>query len=127
IGSPVVQNPDILISMNRASLERFLPCLKKKGLLFFDSSLVNGVALRNTVTPVGVPATKIADTAGDTKAANMVMLGALIAKTGLLKISSFDILFSFPPVSARNKAAGINKNSLLEGIRYLENKKSCHC
>ena len=127
IGSPVVQTPDILIAMNRASLEKFQPSLKKEGLLFFDSSLINGVALRNAVIPVGVPATKIADTIGDTKAANMVMLGALIAETGLLKKASFDVLFSVPPASAGNKAAGINKNSLLEGMRYLENKKSSHC
>jgi len=127
IGSPVVQTPDILIAMNRASLEKFQPSLKKEGLLFFDSSLINGVALRNAVIPVGVPATKIADTIGDTKAANMVMLGALIAETGLLEKASFDALFSVPPASNGNKAAGINKNSLLEGMRYLENKKSSHC
>ena len=29
IGSPVVQTPDILIAMNRASLEKFQPSLKK--------------------------------------------------------------------------------------------------
>src|SRR4030066_1544991 len=39
IGSPVILNPDILIAMNSASLERFQPQLKKRGLLLFDSSL----------------------------------------------------------------------------------------
>jgi hypothetical protein len=41
IGSPVVLTPDILIAMNLASIERFSHQLKK-GLLFFDSSLISG-------------------------------------------------------------------------------------
>ncbi|RPI36343.1 MAG: 2-oxoacid:ferredoxin oxidoreductase subunit gamma, partial [Nitrospiraceae bacterium] len=96
IGSPVVLNPDILIAMNGASVERFQPRLKKKGLLFFDSSLINGAAFRSTVIAIGIPATKLADAVGNTRAANMVMLGALLAETGILKKSSFDRLFSFP-------------------------------
>ena len=127
IGSPVVLTPDILIAMNSASLERFQPRLKKKGLLFFDSSLINGVAFRDNIVPIGIPATKIADSLGNTKTANMVMLGALIAKTALLKKSSLEKLFASSPLSAKDKAAEINKNSILEGIRYFENKKSGHC
>ncbi|RPI35693.1 MAG: hypothetical protein EHM54_07595 [Nitrospiraceae bacterium] len=127
IGSPVVLNPDILIAMNEASVERFQPRLKKKGLLFFDSSLINGAAFRSTVIAIGIPATKLADAAGSTRAANMVMLGALLAETGILKKSSFDRLFSFPSAANGDRAAAINENSILEGIHYLENKKSCHC
>jgi hypothetical protein len=54
----------------------------------------------------------------------MVMLGGLIAVTALLKKTTLDRLFSSLYASAENKAAGINKNSILEGIKYLENKKS---
>lgn len=125
IGSPVVLNPDILIAMNSASLNKFQPRLKKKGILFFDSSLINGVPFRDNIIHVGIPATKIADTAGDVKAANMVMLGALIAQTGLLKKSSVDAI-SFSRKPARADAAEINSKSIIEGIKYLENKKSRH-
>lgn len=124
IGSPVVLAPDILIAMNRASIERFQPELKNKGLLFFDSSLINNIAFRDNIVPIGIPATKIADSMGNTKAANMVMLGGLIAVTAVLKKTTLDKLFSSSPAAAENKAAEINKNSLLEGINYLESKKS---
>lgn len=127
IGSPVVLTPDILIVMNRASLERFQPELKNKGLLFFDSSLINSFAFRDNIFPVAIPATKIADSLGNTKAANMVMLGGLIAVTAILKKTTLDKLFSSSPASAESKAAEINKNSILEGINYLENKKSRYC
>jgi len=124
IGSPVILHPDILIAMNSASIERFQPQLKKGGLLLFDSSLMNGVTLRGNIIHVGIPATKIADAAGDAKAANMVMLGALIAATDIFKKSSFEGLFSFSHAPAKNNAAEINKNAIMEGIEYLENKKS---
>lgn len=124
IGSPVILHPDILIAMNSSSIERFQPQLKKGGLLLFDSSLMNGVALRDNIIPIGIPATKIADAAGDVKAANMVILGGLIAATNILNKSSFDRLFSFSHAPAKNKATEINKNAIMEGIKYLENKKS---
>jgi 2-oxoglutarate ferredoxin oxidoreductase subunit gamma len=122
IGSPVVLTPDILIAMNRASVERFLPELKKKGLLLFDSSLIKDIAFSDNILPVGIPATKIADSMGNTRTANMVMLGGLIAVTAILKKKTLDKLFS--SAAAENKAAEININSILEGINYLENKKS---
>lgn len=124
IGSPVVLNPDILIVMNRTSLERFQPELKNKGLLLYDSSLINSIAFRNNISPVGIPATKVADSMGDTKSANMVLLGGLITLTGIIKMSTLEKLFSSSSASAENNAAKINKNSILEGINYLENKKS---
>lgn len=126
IGSPVVLTPDILIAMNRISAERFQAQLKKRGLLLFDSSLVNNVPFRENICPVGVPATKIAGSLGNTRAANMVMLGALIAETALVKKSSFDRLFSLTHAAGSN-AAAINKNLILEGMKYFENKKSCYC
>jgi Pyruvate/2-oxoacid:ferredoxin oxidoreductase gamma subunit len=124
IGSPVVLNPDVLIAMNRTSLERFQPYLKNNGQLFFDSSLISSVAFRDNVFPVGIPATKIADSMGDTRTANMVMLGGLIAATRVLKKSTLKKIFSFPAPSVDNRTAEVNKNSILEGIDYLENKKS---
>ena len=89
---------------------RLQPQLKKKGLLLFNSSLVNGVAFPDKIVSLSIPATNIADAVGEVKAVNLVMLCDLIAKTDVLKKSSFDILFSFPDrPSGDNKAADINK------------------
>ena len=85
IGSPVVTNPDILIVMNEASLKKFQAGLRQKGLLIFDSSLIKDPELRTDIEIVGVPATKIAHSIGNAKSANMVLLGAFIAKTRLLE------------------------------------------
>ncbi|MEC4676565.1 MAG: 2-oxoacid:acceptor oxidoreductase family protein, partial [Nitrospirota bacterium] len=97
IGSPIVRNPDILVTMNRPSYDKFQPGLIKKGILFLDSSLVKKPDFRRDIETVHVPATEIAGSSGSTRSANMVMLGALIARTGILKKTSIlEILKKHP-------------------------------
>lgn len=124
IGSPVVTNPDFLIVMSDASLMKFLPKLKQNGLFFFDSSLIHDPALRTDVATVEVPATEIARKIGNTKAANMVLLGAFVAKTGIVSAPSvIEAVESTMQETKKNGIAG-NKTALAEGIRYIEDKKS---
>ncbi|MDA8239052.1 MAG: 2-oxoacid:acceptor oxidoreductase family protein [Nitrospiraceae bacterium] len=123
IGSPVVLNPDILVSMNKASLDKFQPRVKKHGLVFYDLSLIKDPAVRDDVLAVPVPATEIASSAGNTKSANMVMLGAVLAGTGLLKRSSVLKVIEGPTKSAGGNGIRANTNSLLKGIQYIEDTK----
>ncbi|GMT47163.1 MAG: ketoisovalerate oxidoreductase subunit VorA [bacterium] len=89
IGSPAVLNPDILIVFNCQSLERFLPRLKKEGILFYDSSLITHdecgrlsmVDESSGFHSFGVEASGKAAGLGSIKYANMVMFGALLKKT----------------------------------------------
>jgi 2-oxoglutarate ferredoxin oxidoreductase subunit gamma len=124
IGSPVVEFPDILIVMNEASLLKFQSRLKKDGILFYDSSLINSCGFRDDVSIVGVPATEIATKIGSTRSANMVMLGSFIGKTNLIKkrtaVKSIECLLS----DKLKKYINDNKKAISEGIKYLENKKS---
>ncbi len=54
----------------------------------------------------------------------MVLLGALIANTGILsKLSVFKALDSSMPDNKKDLTAG-NKNAITEGMKYIENKKS---
>jgi 2-oxoglutarate ferredoxin oxidoreductase subunit gamma len=124
IGSPIVTNPDIFIAMNEESLKKFLPGLSQNSLLIFDSSLIPDPVMRTDIEYIGVPATDIASTLGNKKSANMVLLGSLIANTGLLKETSvFDALETSMP-ERRKKTIGINKKSILKGIQFIEDKKS---
>lgn len=123
IGSPIIMNSDTLIIMSDAALKKFQPRLKQNGLLLFDSSLIKPPALRTDIEIVGVPATEIATTVGNTKSANMVLLGAFIAKTGLLKKTSlYEALESSIP-ERRKKSIEINKEAIIEGMRFIEDKK----
>lgn len=126
IGSPIVKNPDILIAMNEASIRRFQPLLKTDGILIFDSSLIRSPDIRPDVRAVGVPASEIAAAIPDSgvRSANMVMFGALLAETGILKEeSAFASLGKLTP-QKREKGLNGNKEAVMRGIRYIAGKKS---
>ena len=84
IGSPVVDNPDVLVAFNRPSLEKFAPTVKKGGVILYDS-LAGQFQAPEGVKAISVPATKIATELGTAQAANTAMLGALMqaGKLGL--------------------------------------------
>ena len=83
IGAPIVAESDILVAFNKPSLIKFEPEVRAGGMIFYDSSLIDAPPQRGDIVAVAVPATKLADELGNTKAANMVMYGAMVARTGL--------------------------------------------
>ncbi|MDR3077785.1 MAG: 2-oxoacid:acceptor oxidoreductase family protein, partial [Planctomycetota bacterium] len=78
IGSPVVEAADVLVALNRPSLEKFAPDLKPDGLILYDAR-IEGVPLAPGVRSLAVPAVALAKEAGSVKAANTAMLGVLSA------------------------------------------------
>jgi 2-oxoglutarate ferredoxin oxidoreductase subunit gamma len=122
IASPVVKNPDILVVMNDQSLKKFQLGLKQKGILLFDSSLIKNPEHRQDIEVIGVPATNIAGTIGNTKSANMVLLGALIGRTKLLKEQSALEAIE-DSLDHRKEVIAMNRKAVREGMHFLEDKK----
>ena len=85
IGSPVVSAPTVLIAMNRPSLDKFEPEVASGGLILSDSSLIDRPPTRGDVETLALPATEMADRIGGARSANMLALGALVGRTGLLE------------------------------------------
>ena len=88
IGSPLVTEPPIAVLMNKPSLKKFEPTMEKGGLLLYNSSLIDEAPTRDDVTVVAVPCNDIAEQLGNSRTANMVMLGAMIERTGVISIDS---------------------------------------
>ena len=88
IGSPVVDNPDVLVAMNEISLRKFAPDVAPGGLILYNrGALPEGFSQRQARV-VCVAGSEIADKMGTSKAANMVMLGALVGLTGALRMET---------------------------------------
>jgi 2-oxoisovalerate ferredoxin oxidoreductase beta subunit len=85
VGSPMVSDPTVLIALNRPSLEKFEPDMRPGGLLIYDTSLIDIEPSRTDLDILPIPATKMADELGNTRVANMLVIGAYIGYTGLLK------------------------------------------
>ena len=84
IGSPIVANPDILIAMNLPSLDRFESAAVTGAKIFVDSSLIDRKVARSDVEAYYIPATRIASDEGLSGLANMIMIGLMIKKTGIM-------------------------------------------
>jgi 2-oxoglutarate ferredoxin oxidoreductase subunit gamma len=84
IASPVASNPDNLVAMNYPSLEKFEPTVKQGGLVMLNATLITDPRVREDLEVVMVPTAELAKEAGSERAANMVMIGALAGKAGLL-------------------------------------------
>ena len=81
VNSPVISTPDSVMIMNKPSLAKFQPKLKKGGNLFVNTSLVKDGEYRDDVNIYKVAANELALEIGNLKVANMVMLGAYLAIT----------------------------------------------
>jgi 2-oxoglutarate ferredoxin oxidoreductase subunit gamma len=119
IGSPVITSPHSLIVMNNPSLESFEPRLITGGVLIMNTSLITLKSKRKDVTVIKVPANKIASELGSDKAANMVMLGAYIAKTKVVSLQS--ILDGLRKVLGEKKRRflEINERALEKGMEIV--------
>ncbi len=84
IGSPVVVEADSIVVMNRPSLKKYEKNVIPGGKLFINSSLIHEKPTRTDIDIYYVPANEIADALGNGKVANMVMMGAVLKKTGVV-------------------------------------------
>ena len=85
VGSPIVDHPNVLMVMNAPSLDKYEPAVTEGGCIFLDSTLITREVERKDVTVYRVPATQMANDMGTPGLANMILLGAVIAKTGCIE------------------------------------------
>ncbi|MBU3227843.1 2-oxoacid:acceptor oxidoreductase family protein [Clostridium algidicarnis] len=117
VGSPIVTMPDSVVVMNRPSLDKFEKTIKKGGLVILDSDLIAREVERDDIQVIRVPAQTIAAELGSTKIANMVLLGALVAKTGIV---SMEILLGSLKDHGKEKFFEVNKKALEKGAEYAK-------
>ena len=84
IDSPLVSRPDVLLALNEPSLRKFLPGVVPGGLVLYNSEHLPEDCARPDVRMVAMPFTELADQLGNSKAANIVMMGALLETMDLL-------------------------------------------
>ena len=120
IGSPVVDNPTVLVAMNLPSLDRFEKTVAKGGMMLVNSSLITRPAERNDVRALSVPANDIAVSLGNSRVANMVALGAIIKATGTIRLeltkSAMSRMLSH---KGSAKLVAVNKQALEAGYNAV--------
>lgn len=117
VGSPIVTKADTVVIMNRPSLDKFEDIIEPNGLLIMDSDLVNRDPERKDITVIKIPAQTIAEEFGTKTIANMILLGALVAKTNIV---SMDTILGALKAHGKEKFFEMNKKALEKGASYIK-------
>ena len=90
IGSPLVTNPNVLVAMDRPSLEKFVNEVEPGGVILLDSSLIDVQVERDDVTTYYVPASTLAEENGLKGLANIILVGKLFKEVGFCSEETLD-------------------------------------
>lgn len=78
ISSPVLDTYDIVVALNQQSLDKFAPKVKPGGMLIYDTNGIHNHPNRNDIKIYPINAMDAALELGNTKAYNMIVMGALL-------------------------------------------------
>jgi 2-oxoglutarate ferredoxin oxidoreductase subunit gamma len=116
IASPIVNQPDCVVAMNIASLKKFESRVRPGGMIFVNSSLIDRKVEREDVEEIRLPANEIAESLGNAKAANMVMLGCVAKKTGVVDLESLSGCLEKVLSERAMALLDLNKRALRKGF-----------
>ncbi len=88
IGSPLVDEPNILIVMNTPSYDKFIDTVVAGGNVIIDSTLIESKCDRTDINCFYVPATALAADNGMKGMANIILLGKLLKETGITSLET---------------------------------------
>ena len=118
IGDTEATKPDVLIALNRPSLEKFEGIVKPGGMLIYNSTLIEIEPTRKDVRVLAVPVTGLADELGNTKVQSMVAVGAFAAATGLYAIE--DIVALMPSLFSGEAIVRLNERAARAGYDFVK-------
>ncbi|MCF7918788.1 MAG: 2-oxoacid:acceptor oxidoreductase family protein [Candidatus Cloacimonetes bacterium] len=99
VGSPIISYPDIVIALNQPSIDKFGYNIKAGGLLIYNEDMCPNGIDRDDIDIVKAPMSSIAIEIGSARVLNMVAIGIIIGRTGLVKIET--MLDSIAPLKKK--------------------------
>ena len=115
IGSPVLKRTHAAIVMNKQSIDKFEPAVVAHGLIVVNTSLIDRKVQRGDVRAVYVAANQLAEKEGSAKAANMVMLGAYVAASKVVKPETVEHAIE-ATFEGKKGAAEVNVRAFRKGL-----------
>lgn len=119
VGTPIVTDPQVVVAMNLPSLDKFEPMLSPDGILLINSSLIERPAKRGDVKVWRIPCNDIAQELGNPKVANMVMVGAIIAASGVVGIESVLQVLSRKIFKNKPEVMQLNEQAIRRGMACI--------
>ncbi len=89
ISNPFFDQMDVLIALSEGAVDSFESKIKKDGILVVNTSMVKNRTFRKDIRVIEVQATELSMELKNPRGANIIMLGAAIAASGLAKVEEF--------------------------------------
>ncbi|MDI6754258.1 MAG: 2-oxoacid:acceptor oxidoreductase family protein [Thermodesulfobacteriota bacterium] len=122
IGSPIVDSPQSCIIMSRPSLGKYGPRVKPGGFLLLNSSFVDPLEVRRKDLDIlSVPALEIAQTLGNDRLSNMVIIGAFVEKTRVVSLDTLAAALSQIFEEHYHHLLPANAAAISKGAEYARN------
>ncbi len=118
IGSPIVSNPNVLVAMNLPSLDKFESTAVPGAKIFVDSSLIDRKVERDDVEVYYIPATKLASDENLPGLANMIMVGHVIAKAGVMPYENVEATMKKLVPAKKANLIELNIKAVELGYKY---------
>ncbi len=109
---------DFIIALNQASFDRFLPKIKKGGLMIANSTLVKEVKNRTNINYIFAPISKMAEDLGNVKMANILSLGILAKGTKIIPLEYLNQALDAVIPPHRKNLLPLNIQALKIGYEY---------
>jgi 2-oxoglutarate ferredoxin oxidoreductase subunit gamma len=119
IGSPLVRNPQAAIVMNLPSFDKYEPVVKPGGVLVVNASIINRVAGRPDIRAAMIPGNEIAESLGDRRMTNMVLLGCLLANLPVLPLEAIERALKDHLPARHQKLLPMNIQALHRGAEFV--------
>lgn len=124
IGSPLVRHPKAAIIMNLPSLDKYEPMVASGGFLIANASLVNREVTRADINSLFVPANEIAESIGNRRLANIVLLGALLVKMPVLPLEAIKEALNNHLPERHRRLLPTNLQALQQGAAFARGELS---
>jgi 2-oxoglutarate ferredoxin oxidoreductase subunit gamma len=123
IASPVASHPEYVVAMNYPSVVKYQNMVKAGGAMFLNSDLISDIPTRKDIELVQVPANTLAHEMGNDRVLNMIMLGALVAKTRVVSEKALAGAVETVLEGRKKALVEINQKALDRGAEYITTNK----
>jgi 2-oxoglutarate ferredoxin oxidoreductase subunit gamma len=125
IGSPQVSAPEALMVMSEQARAKYEAKLKPGGIYIVNSSLVNVDGIRRRdVERLVIPFNEAAVEMGSAKYANMLALGAYLARKPVVKLASIEEMLKSAFAGKKPELVSLNLKAIVRGIELADGLKN---
>ena len=123
ISSPILNEYDVAIVLNQPSMDKFLPMVKKGGIVLYDSNGVSHVPERDDINVFRVDAVDESVKMNNTKVFNIIVLGGLLKVAPMVDINNIEAGLKKSLPERHHKLIPLNLDALKRGMEIVVHER----